>query len=410
MNFSSYDYLLSVIQEVSQARDQLKIMNIVKRAARKLTGSDGAAFVLRDDDHCYYADEEAISPLWKGQRFPMRICISGWCMLHKEAVIIKNIFDDSRIPIDAYRPTFVRSLAMVPIRQEDPIGAIGNYWATPHEPSDEEMRILQALADSVSVAMKNVQLTSELEQRIRQLKAADRAKDEFLMTLSHELRTPIQAIQGGAELLQLDDRDEETMDVAIHCILKGTSDQMRIVNDLLDSSRILTDRIQVERELLLLTPILSDVLGAWQKKAERKGQTLVLVPSNDQLFVQGDPARLAQIFDNIIANAIKFTPQHGTIRIELGREGPMISVRVFDTGEGIEAALINQIFEAFKQSDSSPSRKHGGLGLGLSIAKHLIETHGGSLKAESAGKGKGSTFTVLLPYAYPQDLKIFHDR
>src|SRR5512134_2389917 len=119
--------LIEVVQELSLARTLEGVMAIVRSAARELTGADGATFVLRDGDLCYYADEDAIAPLWKGRRFPMSSCISGWAMLHREPAVIPDIYADPRIPIDAYRPTFVKSRVMVPIRAEEPIGAIGNY-------------------------------------------------------------------------------------------------------------------------------------------------------------------------------------------------------------------------------------------------------------------------------------------
>lgn len=159
--------LLHTVQELSLARELAEVQRIVRTAARELTGCDGATFVLRDNGQCYYADEDAIAPLWKGSRFPMEICISGWAMLHKRPAVIRDIYADSRIPHAAYRPTFVKSLVMVPIRQLDPIGAIGNYWAHEYQPTDEDVRLLQALADSTSIAMENVQVYEELEQRVR---------------------------------------------------------------------------------------------------------------------------------------------------------------------------------------------------------------------------------------------------
>jgi len=160
--------LIEVVQLLSLARDLPAIMDIVRHAARELTGADGATFVLRDDGKCFYAEEDAISPLWKGQRFPMSACISGWAMLNRQPAVIEDIYADPRIPADAYRPTFVRSLVMVPIRTIDPVGAIGNYWATQRLPSPEQVKILQALADTTAVAMENVRVYEELEQRVQQ--------------------------------------------------------------------------------------------------------------------------------------------------------------------------------------------------------------------------------------------------
>ncbi|WP_315889744.1 GGDEF domain-containing protein [Kovacikia minuta] len=142
-------------------------MAIVRVAARELTQSDGASFVLKDKDECFYADEHAISPLWKGQRFPLKICIGGWVMQNRQPAIIENIYGDERIPAAAYQPTFVRSLAMVPIRTIDPIGAIGVYWAERHQPNYEEVEVLQALADTTAVAIENVRVYTELEQRVQ---------------------------------------------------------------------------------------------------------------------------------------------------------------------------------------------------------------------------------------------------
>ncbi len=158
--------LVRAIQELSLARNLDRIAEIVRSAARELVGADGATFVLRDGDSCFYKDEDAISPLWKGLRFPMETCISGWAMLNREPAVIEDIYQDPRIPHDAYRPTFVKSLVMVPIRSMAPVGAIGTYWATPRLASVREVGLLQALADSTSVAMENVQLYDELEQRV----------------------------------------------------------------------------------------------------------------------------------------------------------------------------------------------------------------------------------------------------
>jgi GAF domain-containing protein len=139
-----------------------EIQAIVRTAARRLTGADGATFVLGENGDCYYADEDAISPLWKGQRFPQEMCMSGWVIRTREAVVIEDIYTDPRIAQDVYRPTFVRSMAMVPIRRLDPLGAIGNYWATPHRATPEELELLQALADTTAVAMENVRFYEQL--------------------------------------------------------------------------------------------------------------------------------------------------------------------------------------------------------------------------------------------------------
>jgi putative two-component system response regulator len=162
--FEQANELVRAIQRLSLARSIAEVQAIVRTAARRLTGAEGATFVLREGAYCYYADEDAISPLWKGQRFPLEACVSGWAMLNRRAAAIEDIYADPRVSHDAYRPTFVKSLAMVPIRMLDPVGAIGNYWARRHRPSAAEVELLQALADSTAVALENVRAYEELEQ------------------------------------------------------------------------------------------------------------------------------------------------------------------------------------------------------------------------------------------------------
>ncbi|HEY0888521.1 MAG TPA: sensor domain-containing diguanylate cyclase [Nocardioides sp.] len=160
------DLLLRAVQELAMAHTLDEVVAITRTAARRLTDADGATFVLRDGDQCYYVDEDAIGPLWRGQRFPLETSLSGWSIRHKETVVIPDVYADDRVPHELYRPTFVNSLALVPIRSIDPIGAIGSYWADHHEATPEEMRLLQALADSASVAMAHVGIREELSQRV----------------------------------------------------------------------------------------------------------------------------------------------------------------------------------------------------------------------------------------------------
>ncbi len=160
------DTLLQAVQELSLARGVEGIQRIVRTAARQLVRADGATFVLRDGDKCFYADEDAISPLWKGQRFPLQACISGWSMLNRSPVVIADIYADERIPHDAYRPTFVKSLVMVPIRTLDPLGAIGMYWADHHHASEREVAAAHALADSAAVALEHALVLEDLARTV----------------------------------------------------------------------------------------------------------------------------------------------------------------------------------------------------------------------------------------------------
>ena len=151
------------LEELELAREQLdrastiaEVTSLVGHLARNLTGADGATVVLNEGTNCFYADEDAVGPLWKGRRFPQNSCISGWVMMYRKPVAIENIFEDPRIPIDAYRPTFVRSLLMVPVGENTPIAAIGNYWATTHRATSDQMLLLQALATHTEKALRRV--------------------------------------------------------------------------------------------------------------------------------------------------------------------------------------------------------------------------------------------------------------
>ncbi|MCL2541196.1 MAG: sensor domain-containing diguanylate cyclase [Nocardioidaceae bacterium] len=166
--------LLEAIQELSLAEELAEVQRVARTAARDLAGCDGATVVLRDGDLCYYVDEDAIGPLWKGRRFPMSSCISGWAMLNRQHVVIPDIYLDDRIPHDAYRPTFVKSLLTAPIRTMAPIGAIGAYWADHHEASEDEVNLIKALADATSMALAKVSVHEELAREVRLAEQAQR--------------------------------------------------------------------------------------------------------------------------------------------------------------------------------------------------------------------------------------------
>jgi response regulator RpfG family c-di-GMP phosphodiesterase len=170
-----------LILQMSMARDISEIISIVRHSARSLIGADGISFVLRDGASCYYADEDAIGPLWKGQRFPMTSCLSGWAMIHGETVVIPDIYVDPRVPIEAYRHTFVKSLVMVPVRPEDPVGAIGAYWSSVGEPAPEIIQRLKRIANTAAIAMTNVALINSLATAREE---SQRARDAMILAMA----------------------------------------------------------------------------------------------------------------------------------------------------------------------------------------------------------------------------------
>jgi signal transduction histidine kinase len=395
---SAIERILAATSEVSLARDHEGIMRVVRRTARELTSADGATFVLRQGDHCYYADEEAIEPLWKGKRFPMRLCISGWVMLNRTSTIIEDIYDDPRVPIDAYCETFVKSLAMVPIRKAAPIGAIGVYWAERHAPTAEQMGLLQGLAEAVSVAMQNVTLHAELDAKIAELDHASRVKDEFLATLSHELRTPINVIQGWASLLAEGAVPENDRLNAIQTILRNARAEVRLIQDLLDTTAIVSGKLSIDVREEDPIELLMSAVQSIAATAQRQQIALRLdAPAQPLGSVAVDLDRMHQVLMNVLGNAVKFTPRGGTVRIALRREGPSAVFEVADDGAGIAADVLPHVFQRFRQADSSNTRTYGGLGLGLTLAKHILEAHGGSIDVRSAGVMLGTTVTIRVP-------------
>lgn len=185
MNSLRADYLRDMILNLSRGRRVQDIVDIVRTAGRNLTGADGATFILKDHDKCYYVDEDAIGPLWKGKKFPLEACISGWAMINKSSTVIKDIYKDSRIPIDAYRPTFVKSLVMVPINIDSPFGAIGNYWSHEHEGTEEELRVLTLLAEVTSVVLQNMETLTQLEKSLH----IEKEEDELMDIVSDHLHS-----------------------------------------------------------------------------------------------------------------------------------------------------------------------------------------------------------------------------
>ena len=395
--------LVAAIQELSLARTLEAIADVVKHAARDLSHADGATFVLREDDLCYYFDEDAIGPLWKGRKFPIETCISGWAMLQRVAVPVRDIFKDSRIPLGVYKPTFVRSLLITPIRRQAPLGAIGIYWSQTHEPSEIEKSVLQALADATSTAMENISLYSSLRAKVGELERANKAKDEFLLTISHELRTPMNSILGWSDILA--DRAEctdEDIEEGVQAIHRNAITQMTLITELLDASEILSGTLVLRRSLVDVKEALDTIVRPARIRAAQKGLLLKVESKCKDCHVFGDRDRLAVVFKNLIDNAIEYTPPAGLITISVSGQGASAVIRVSDTGEGIDDAFLPFVFERFSQEDGSNTRSHGGLGLGLSIVKAVVEAHGGHVTAESLGRARGTTLTVTLPLARPK--------
>jgi PAS domain S-box-containing protein len=232
------------------------------------------------------------------------------------------------------------------------------------------------------------------EQRLAE---ANRLKDEFLATLSHELRTPLHAILGWAELLSGGRLDPVSAAHAAGIIVRNAKAQAHLVSDVLDVSRIVAGKLRLESREVDFAAVLGDAVEVVRPAAEAKNIALTITAATADLCVTGDPDRLRQIMWNLLSNAVKFTATGGSVNVGLEEAGGQLSIVVRDTGSGIDAAFLPHVFGRFMQADSSVSRRHAGLGLGLAIARHLVELHGGTVEAASDGVGRGATFTVRLP-------------
>jgi PAS domain S-box-containing protein len=292
------------------------------------------------------------------------------------------------------RQLAIRSFMVVPLVARGAVmGALSLTTAASgrrFEPDD--LALAEELARRAGLAVENARLYREAQE-------ANRLKDEFLATVSHELRTPLTAILGWIHLLKTGRPAQ--VERAIETIERNANAQAHIVDDVLDVSRIITGKLHLESERVNLVKILGAAVDAVRPAAEAKGIDLLMSLDPVAADTSGDAARLQQVAWNLLSNAIKFTPKGGHIEVRLERAGNEAHLRVRDDGEGIRKEFLPHVFERFRQGDSTSTRAHGGLGLGLSIVRHLVELHGGQVSAESDGEGRGSTFTVRLPMSEP---------
>ena len=298
-----------------------------------------------------------------------------------------------------------RALLAVPLLvQEHVLGALAVGAQRGRVFTEREIELVSAFAHHAAVALHNARLFEEAQRRRAEAETAqaeaedaNRAKDEFLAVLSHELRTPLTAILGWVRLLLTGRLPAKRVSEALASIDRNTRVQTRLIDDLLDTSRIVAGKIQLELRSVDLGAVVRDVLA---HAAQDPGAAALLSsPTIDRCVVKGDRDRLHQVVTNLVANALKFTPAGGRVDVRLRRGRDEVELIVADTGEGISAEQLPHIFDRFHQVDRSHTRRHGGLGLGLAIVRHLVEAHGGSVHAESPGRGRGACFTVRLPAA-----------
>jgi PAS domain S-box-containing protein len=261
--------------------------------------------------------------------------------------------------------------------------------------AEEALRLSEARLKQV--VMEREQLLQSERYARSEAERLSHMKDEFLATLSHELRTPLNAIQGWATLLRQRDVAAEDRARGLEAIERNVRAQAQIVSDLLDMSRIISGKIHLEVQLISLQEVIHNAVEAVHASADAKKLRVCTLLDSRVGFVRGDPSRLQQILWNLLTNAVKFTPAGGRIQVVLERVNSHVEIVVEDTGIGISADFLPLVFERFRQADAATTRRHGGLGIGLSIVKTLVELHGGSVRVKSAGENQGTTFVIALP-------------
>jgi len=392
------ELLVETVQKLSLAKNLQEIMQIVRTVARKLTGADGATFVLRDGNLCYYADEDAISPLWKGSRFPMENCISGWVMLNKTPAIIEEIYSDPRIPVDAYRPTFVKSLVMVPIRTMKPLGAIGNYWAKQHKPTNHEVAMLQALADITAVSIENVEVRNTIEEKLSErtdmlmhLNKQKEQLEEFTHIIAHNMRAPLSNLLLLADMIRTSDNLEEK--------LIYINKQQPVLDSLHQTFEELVNSIYVKTDFTVTRDHI-ELEESFQKTIALLHQEIITSEAsvtND--FSKAKTAYFPKkyidsILFNLLDNALKFRNHNRKpiITISTYKNDGWTWLEIQDNGLGIDLNKHrDKIFMLNKTFHQHPNAK----GFGLFITKTQIEAMGGEINIKST-PDIGTTFTIKL--------------
>ena len=257
-------------------------------------------------------------------------------------------------------------------------------------------KVTRDLTERKQAEEQRLQLAREQVARA-EADAANRAKDEFLATISHELRTPLNAILGWGRMLRNSNLDEASFARGLDTIERNAKLQAQLINDLLDVSRIISGKVRLTVMPVELRPIIEAAIDSIRPAADAKNIRLQVTLDTNTGLISGDPDRLQQVVWNLLSNAVKFTEKGGRVQVRLERINSHVEITVSDTGKGISPEFLPYVFDRFRQADSSITRLHGGLGLGLAIVRHLMELHGGSVQAQSPGEGQGATFSLLLP-------------
>jgi signal transduction histidine kinase/ActR/RegA family two-component response regulator len=409
---------------LSAELDQQKLVQAVTDAATELTGAHFGSFfynVYNEQGAAYMLYTLSGVPREAFESFPMPRAtkLFGPTFRGEGTIRIADVRKDPRYgknPPHHGMPAGhlpVVSYLAVPVisRSGEVVGGLFFGHPEPGAFSERHERIIEGLASQTATAMDNARLFESAQQAIREREAllaseqearreaeiASRAKDEFLGLLSHELRNPLNAILGWTRLLTSGQLEESTFARAIETIDRNAKLQTRLIDDMLDVSRIVSGKLRLDAQPVDLPSVINAAVDTSRPAADAKDIRIQVVLDFGAGVILGDPVRLQQIIWNLLSNAIKFTPKHGRVQVQLERVNSHVEITVSDTGPGISEDFLPFVFERFRQADSTASKKHGGLGLGLSIVRHLVEMHGGTVVAGNRMDQSGAVFSVRLP-------------
>jgi PAS domain S-box-containing protein len=409
---------------LSAELEQEKLVHIVTDAATELTGAEFGAFFYNVYDAqggAYMLYALAGVPREKFEHFPLPHAtqLFGPTFRGEATIRLDNVKNDPRygknppyngmpeghLPVTSY-------LAVSVLSRDGSV--IGGLFFGHHQEgvfNERHERIVEGLAGQIAIAMDNSRLYEQAREALRdreellererrareEAEIASRAKDEFLGLLSHELRTPLNSILGWTRILISQHLDEEAAGQALETIDRNAKLQARLIDDMLDVSRIISGKLRLDAQPVDLTSVINAAVDTLRPAADAKQIRMYVTLDMGNATVLGDPVRLQQVVWNLVANAIKFMPKGGSVRVALRRVNSHVEITVSDTGPGIDPDFLPHVFERFRQADSATNKKFAGLGLGLSIVRHLVELHGGTVEAANGENGEGAVFTVNLP-------------
>jgi len=396
-----------VLREVSAQRQSERAMReayteLDQRVVRRTAALERASAALRERNALLNAITTSTPDLIfaKDRQGRLLMANPAWSRaVGKSAEEAASLDDNERLVLEAGETMIVEELLNTPAGER-------TYLTTKSPLRDEQGRVIGLIGVATDIterkhAQRELEKLVVAEQRLRaEAERANRAKDEFLAIVSHELRSPLNALRGWSHLLATTrPLDGVLVERASKAIKRNVDHQTRLIDDLLDTSRIVSGKLTIERRVVNLVDTVHAALDAARPVAQAKHIELRFAPADPATMVIGDAGRLQQLVSNLLSNAVKFTPEQGAVSVILHKSGERVQLQVKDNGIGIAPAFLPHVFDRFTQADTSAARRAGGLGIGLALVRHIALLHGGQVRADSAGPGRGATFTVDLPGA-----------